>query len=300
MKKKTGIFIASCCCIFAVLAPGLFAKDPSPEQLIAGHLKAIVDAPAALSQIKSITFVGTSEVNFILGMSGNMSGTSMLVSEGPKMGIVMKFQDINYPGEYFAYDGKSVSVGHMKPGLKSPIADFMFRYNKVLKNGMIGGIFSNAWPLLDVKGDKPRNMKVRTTRVDGAELYELEYRPRDDHGDMKIRMYFDPETYRHVRTEYKVSTRDDVTTGFNSPIDGDGMVKDMAIAEVRGESYYTLTEKFDDFKKVGELTLPHSYTLDYMIDGLNQSGFIAKWNINILTWGFNTPGIDPDIFKAEK
>ena len=285
------------CCIFAVLIPGLYAADPSPEQLIAEHLKSIGET-ATMSKVKSITFIGTSEADFILGMSGNLSGTSMLVSEGQRMGIVMKFPDINYPGEYFAHDGKYVSVGHIKPGLKSPIADFVFRYNKIMKNGMLGGVFSKAWPLFDTKGNKPRSMKVRKTRVDGTDLYELEYRPRDDHGDMKIRMFFDPETYRHVRTEYKVTTRDDVTTGTGTPF-ADGGIRDMAIADVRGESFYTLIEKFEDFRQVDALTLPHVYTFDYMIDGTNQSGFIAKWKINVQELAFDAPSIDPNLFKAE-
>lgn len=286
MRKKTE-FLLVVCCVLGIQITGVFAKDPTPEQLIAEHLKSI-GTPAVVSQMKSSSFVGTAEVNFILGMIGQMKGPSMLMSEGSKIGIMIKFEDINYPGEYFAYDGKSVSVGNIKPGLKSPIADFLFRYNKIMKNGMLGGIFSRAWPLFDIKGNKPRNMKVRTTKVEGVTLYELEYRPRDDHGDMKIRMYFNPETYRHVRTEYKVSTKDDVTTG-NTPV----------IFEVRGESYYTLTEKFDDFRQVGDLTFPYSYTLDYMIDGINQSGFIANWKINVQEIGFNTPDINQNFFKVD-
>jgi hypothetical protein len=277
--------------------PGMCA-DPSPEQLVAEHLKSIGD-PAMMANIKSITLVGTAEADFILGMSGHMTGTSMLVSEGANMAAAMRFQDINYPGEYFAYNGKSVTVGHIKPGLKSPIADFLYRYNKIMKNGLLGGVLSNAWPLRDIKSNKP-NMKVRKTKVDGTDLYEIEYSPKDRHGDMKIRLYFDPETYRHVRTEYKVRTTDDVTTGFGTPFEAGGGVQDMAIAQVRGESYYTLIEIFDDFKKVGTMTMPHSYTLDYMIDGLNQSGFIAKWKINAVEIGFNAPGIDQKLFEAEK
>jgi len=297
MKKKT-VFLLVVSFTLIIQATWVWAKDPSPEELIAEHLKSIGEQ-AAMAQVKSIVFAGTSEVDFILGMSGNMAGASMIVSEGPKMGIVMRFQDINYPGEHFAYDGKNVTVGHMKPGLKSPIADFLYRYNKVMKNGMLGGVLSGSWPLLDIKGNKPRSMKVRTTKVEGTELYELEYRPRDDHGDMKIRFYFDPETYRHVRTEFKVSTKDDVTGGAGaSPFVG-GEVRDMAIADVRGESYYTLTETFGDFKKAGALTLPYSYSLDYMIDGTNQSGFIAKWKANAMEIGFNAPNIDQEIFNAK-
>ena len=298
MKRKITLLMMACC-MLAIQIPGVCDDNPSPEQLVAEHVKAIGEQ-AVLSQVKSITFVGISDVNFILGMSGQMSGNAILVSEGSQIGVIMRFQDINYPGEYFAYDGKAVTVSHMKPGLKSPIADFLYRYNKIMKNGMLGGVLSTAWPLLDIAGKKPRSMKVGKTKVEGIELYELEYRPRDDHGDMKIRMYFDPQTYRHVRTEYKVRTDNDVTGGVVSSPFQDGDVRDMAIADVRGESYYTLTEKFDDFKKVGAMMLPHSYEFDYMIDGNNQSGFIAKWKMNALEIGFNVPNIDEDFFKAEK
>jgi len=294
MKKKTSLLL-SVLCIIAVHLHGAPADNPSPEQLISAHLKAF-GVPDASSQIKSISFVGTTDAEFIQGMHGKMNGTVVSVSQGAKMGMVMKFQDQNYPGEYFAYDGKSVTVGNIQPGLKSPIADFLYRYNKVMKNGMLGGVFSNAWPLLNIKRSKPSYMNVRKTKVEGTELYELEYNPKDRHGDMRIRLFFDPETYRHVRTEYKVRTDNDVTTGFNEDPE-----TPLAISrQVKGESYYTLTEKFDDFKKVGSLTMPHSYTLDYMIDGPAQAGFIAKWKMNVLEIGFNTPDINPNVFKAQK
>lgn len=274
--------------ILAIQVCGMCADDITPELLVERHLNSIGDS-ALLSHVKSITIIGTSDVDFILGMNGQMTGTALIVSQGPKMAIAMRFQDINYLEEYFAYDGKSVTVKHIRPGLKSPIADFLFRYNKIMKNSMMGGVFSNAWPLFDIKHNQP-TMKVRKTRVEGTELYELEYRPKDFYGDMKIRFYFDPETYRHVRTEYKVNTRDDVTTGRPFSILGD----------IIGDSFYTLTEKFGDFSKVGGLTLPHSYILDYVIDGPAQSAFIARWKINALKIGFNTPDIDQKIFKAEK
>lgn len=297
MKRKTGAFLAICC-IFTIMVSGISAADLSPEQLVSEHLKSIGDTNM-LSQVKSISLIGNSEVNFILGMSGQMNGTSMLVSEGSQAGIGMMFDDINYPGEYFAYDGKNVTVGHIKPGLRSPIADFIYRYNKVMKNGIVGGVLSSAWPLLDIKRNRP-NMKARKTKVDGAELYEIEYRPRDNHGEMTIRMYFDPETYRHVSTEYKVRTDNDMTAGGNNPFNSNENSSILAISQVRGESFYTLTERFDDFRKVGALTLPYSYTIDYMIDGTNQPGFIAKWKISAIDIGFNTPNIDKNLFKAIK
>jgi hypothetical protein len=294
MPRKISFLLLIACCLFATQVPGADADAPSPEKLVAEHVKAIGN-PAMLSKVKSVTLIGTADANFILGMVGSMKGTSMLISEGPKIGITFKFSDINYPGEYFAFDGTEVTVQNMKPGLKSPIADFLYRYNKMMKQGLISGVFSNAWPLLDIKNHPKVKMKTHNAKVDGKELYELEYQPEDWFGDMKIRMFFEPGTYRHVRTEYKVRTTDDASAGFNPSPD-----THMAIGQVKGESYYTLVEKFEDFKKVGAFTLPHRYILHYMIDGPAQSGFIADWTLNAQQIGFNTPNINPKVFQAEK
>ena len=267
MRKKYG-FLLITCCILTVQIPGLCADNPSPEQLIALHLKSIGE-PAELSQIKSIAFAGISEVKFIIGSFGVSKGTAVLVSEGPKMALVMEFPIRNYSKEYFAYDGKAVTVGNIAPGIKSPLASFLHFYNKIMKNGVLGGVYSNAWPLLNI-GNKA-NMKVRKTRVEKTELYELEYRLEDYQSVIRIRLYFDPETWRHVLTNYYLGS----PTGFNpNP---------------------TLTEKFEDFRKVGNLTLPHSYTLHME----EWQGHIARWKIEVSDWIFNKPDIDPRIFRAE-
>ena len=300
MKRKTG-FLLIACCILAVQIPELYAqKNPSPEQLIAEHLKSIGD-PAALSAVTSITLTGNATVNFVIGMTGfqNQRGASTLVSEGAKMSIIMSFPDTNnYAGEHFAYNGKSVTVGNFTVGERSPIADFLRRYDKIMKNGMLGGVLSNAWPLLDVKSNRPRNMRVSKTKLAGMELYSLEYRPRDDHGDMKILMYFDPQTYRHILTEYRVQTQGDTTMGFD-PNANDG---DMAISRTSSETYYTLMERFDDFRKVGDLVLPHSYMLDFSVTHHgtgNMGGFAANWGIEALKWELNTP-VDQKLFNTER
>ena len=298
MKRNIG-FLLITCCILAVQVPGVYAKDPSPEQLIAEHLKSIGD-PAAISQIKSVILTGNAAVNFIIGSKGvpNQRGTFTIVSQGPQMGIVMRFPDTHtYPGEHFAYDGKTVTTENAYIGSRTPIADFIRRYNKIMKNGMLGGIFSNAWPLLDTKSNKA-NMKVRKTKLGGTEVYELEYRPRDNHGDMKIRMYFDTETYRHVCTEYKVQTPNDTTLLGAYVREGD-----ISVAATNSETYYTLVETFSDFRKVGEMTLPHGYTLDFNISHIGASvsgGYATKWTMEALEWRANTPEIDQRFFNTEK
>jgi hypothetical protein len=283
------------------------AKDQvAPEQVAASHLNAI-GSPAALAALKTLTFVGTTSVDFIQGMYGNMSGTSMCVSDGKKLGIVLKYSDINYPGEYFAYNGKDVSVGYMSPGQKSPLADFLFRYNGIMKEGLLGGVFSTGWPLLNLQ-EKQALLIYKETTIDGRRLHELEYRPKQGLGDMKIKLYFDQETYRHVRTEYRLRIRDDMTaspggygtrTGkFQSP-GGDTSASGFdTLSQGLPDSIYVLTEKFDDFKKVGAMTLPHLYTLDFSVEGQGHA-FIAKWTMKPAQWAFNR-AVDERLFIAQK
>jgi hypothetical protein len=104
-------------------------KDVSPEYVIAEHIKSI-GAPETLAKIKSRGFAGTASVDFIQGATGKVTGGQfMLVCEGRRLAIIMRYQDLEYPGEYFAFDGKEVTGGHIKPGQRSPLADFVYRYN---------------------------------------------------------------------------------------------------------------------------------------------------------------------------
>jgi hypothetical protein len=326
-------------CLFANLKESYSnsVEELTPEKLVAEHVKS-VGRPALLEKIQSRTFLGTSNVEFIQGMRGARKGTSVFVSQGPKVGIIMKYDDNSYPGEYFAYDGKDVTVGHMSPGQRSPIGDFIFRFNKLVKGGFIGGALTSSWPLLDLK-NKNVDMKYRRAKIEGRELHELEYHPKAGFGDIKIRMYFDLTTFRHVRTEYKVqSTRDasvalggskddsftaDPNKAFEdvrgtdpsrptSWVSGDPASNNSAsfnnassstqmggIGQDRPDSHYTLVERFEDYKREGGLMLPHRYVLEYSAEGAGQP-FIGHWFINIDKWAFNAANVDQKLFKALK
>ena len=56
-----------------------------------------------------------------MGGTGKLTGNSLFVSEGYMLGIIMKFGALDYPGDYFAYDGEEVTVSHINPGQRSPL-----------------------------------------------------------------------------------------------------------------------------------------------------------------------------------
>ena len=274
MKRKY-YYPLIACCILAIQVSGLCADNP--EQLIAAHLESIGSADA-LSQIKSITLVGALVPEFNQGSiyanqgsTYTTSGVAMLVSEGTKIGIVISpGGNASQTWEHFAYDGKDVTTRDISYRTKTLMSDFIHNYDWIMKNGLLGGVYSRGWPFLDAKGDSSNMRELRKTKVDGDELYEFEYRPADRYVGMTINLYFDPETYRHVRTQYR-------------------------------SSLFILTEKFDDFRKVDgvSLTLPHNYTLEHSA-AINSRIYVTTWNIDILAWEFNEPEINQDIFNGKK
>jgi hypothetical protein len=280
-------------------------KKLTAEEVIAAHLKSI-GTPEAIKAIQSRIISGVSGVKFIQGMVGTWNNGEFLVASEPqRMGLVMKFGALEYPGEYFAYDGKEVTVGSIKPGQKSPVAEFIYRNGGLVKEGLLGGTLSVAWPLLNLK-DRGAELKVTEGKIDGKAVYEVEYRPKKAMGDLKIKMFFDMENFHHLRTEYKVTHRDDLSSTRNAlgsaPItDGyaNGAARPNAtIMEGVANSYYTLIEKFDNFQKAGNLTLPYAYTIEYEVQGQGSS-FVANWNMRSNGQFTNNGQIDASFFKAK-
>lgn len=244
-----------------------------PEELVAEHLKSI-GTPEVLNSFKTRQMSGSALVKFVVGATGQLVGKAQLASDGQKYALFIKFDSTNYPGEQFAYDGNNTEVAYMRPGERSPLASFLDLYKDLMKEGLLGGTLTSAWPLLQVQERQPK-LKLGTRKIEGRELYELEYRPKKGLGEMKIKMYFDPETYRHLRTEYNLRRRASRSTSM--------------------DFVYTLVEQFDNFSEVDGMMLPHTYSMDFSIDG-EGSAFLAQWTINPEKWVHNTQ-IEPGLFK---
>ena len=297
-----------------------FAKDKglTPEEVVAAHMKSIGD-PELLATIKNRGISGKASVEFIQGGVGTLAGTSMVISSGRSLSIILNYGGVDYPGEYFAYDGTDVEVATISPGQRSPLGDFIFRYNGVMKEGLLGGVWSLGWPLLDIEKRDP-SLKYISTKVDGRELHEIDYTPKGGMNNIKVKLFFEPETFRHVRTEYMLKVQGEqalqagqtVTRGVPNSAkiaggQGSGPIsRDAGVQDQLAYSYYRLVEKFDNFREVkfkdskgGEtrsLIMPHSCALEYSVEGQGSS-FLGRWNLNADQWMQNGK-LDPSIFKA--
>ena len=261
-------------------------KKLTPEEVVSNHLKSIA-SPEVLAGIKSRALSGSASMKFIVGAVGDLSGQCEFVSEKQKLGIFCKYNALEYPQEHFAFDGKDVTVSYISPGRRSPLGDFLSRYEGIIKQGLMGGVLSVNWPLLDIEKARPK-MKYNKAKIEGRELHEIEYRPRKGMGDVKVRLYFDLDTFRHVKTEYKVSYNKQGAMKPITEIHADSLDVDV---------YYVLSEEYGDFREVDGMMLPHSYSVHYSRQE-GRSTYMVLWTIHAEQWSHNTP-IAPEFFHIQ-
>ncbi len=291
------LLVILCASFGIVWSESSFAEDKKlePEELVAEHLKSIGN-PEVLAGIKNRGLAGTASVSFIQGGTGKMTGSSLFVSEGNKLGIIMKFGAVDYPGEYFAFDGKEVTVGYINPGQRSPLADFIYRYNGLTEEGLLGGVLSAGWSLLNTEEKEPK-LKYDREKIEGRELHELQYRSKKGLDDVNVKLYFDLETFRHVMTEYRLRVRRDMSLQSDAVVTIGGATRSAGILDPDSDSIYVLVEKFDNFKEVDGLMLPHSYNIEYSVQGRGNSSII-HYAIEASQFMHNGE-INPQLFKAQ-
>jgi hypothetical protein len=131
------------------------------------------------------------------GSFGNLTGPAAFATDGEKQLFQILFNATNYPYEEASYDGKKVYASRITPDSYSPRGEFVRTYGQILTEGLFGGTLSTAWALLAVQEKKPRLPYAGLKKVQGQELHRLDYVPRRG-ADLRIYLYFDPETFRHV------------------------------------------------------------------------------------------------------
>ena len=96
MSRISCLVSAVVLCLFASVSwnGGSFAKDEvTPQDVVAGHLRSV--GTRSDGGGKDTGICRHIIVEFIQGMNGNMTGQSMCISDGKKLGIVLKYGDIN-------------------------------------------------------------------------------------------------------------------------------------------------------------------------------------------------------------
>lgn len=222
------------------------------EELVAHHLEALGPAPAATTGPRVLE--GACRLEIRRGGAANIAGQTRFTSEGRRLRIDLKFDQSSYWGESFAYDGARVEIGFIQPVRRSPLGNFLNAYDAVVKEGLVGGALSTAWPLLDLAGRHPKLRYDGLKKVDGRPVHQLRYQMAQGQGDIAIVMAFEADTFFHVGTTYKLRLR----PGLSQSIEGSASQVDV---------FLRLEEAFGDFVAVDGLHLPRRWTLKYETGG---------------------------------
>lgn len=280
-NSATSLLIAMLLMVCSSVSRSSVVEKMKPEEVVARHLESIGSAKARAA-ISTRILAGTSQVIFRTTPSGQAVGKAVLASEGSKSLFAMSFPSPVYPREQLGFNGNNFMAAFATPGLRSVLGNFLMTNDAIFRQGLMAGTLSSAWPLLDLQNHHAQLEYVGTKKIDDRVLHELRYSPRGN-SDLKISLFFDQETFRHVRTEYQ--------RVIPAPM---GKVEYSNVQEREGR--YKMVEEFSLFKPEGGLNLPHIYTIKLSVDTVNGT-FLAEWTIKLTQFEFNQK-IDQGAFSV--
>lgn len=284
----------------AVVPSNVHAQEKlRPEEIVAKHLDSIAAAELRAS-VKSRIAAGPVVAILRAPGTAKYDGRGVLASDGNKNMIGVGFENAGQFQERFAYDGKDVTVGFARPGVRGYLGDFLLTHDNIIKEGLVGGTLSDAWPLLDSSDKKPKLEYRGIKKSGGKTLHELRYTPQGG-SDLDISLFFDTETFQHVRTEYSRV----ISAGLGTGRAGDrGLQRGTGTAasgavDASGQqrpTRYKMVEHFADFKKQSGMTLPHSYKVELEMDTRGGT-FKGEWEFTLTDLAFNQK-IPADTFNV--
>lgn len=234
------------------------------EDLVERHL-ASIGTPGARASARSRHSRGSAQATFHMPKSGQIPGSAEFVSDGRMLRVDMRFGSQGYQGEQLVFDGKGVDVAQLDIRVRSHLSQFVFDYGVLMKEGLLGGAITTAWPLLDLPGRQPKLDYTGLKKVEGRQWHEVRYRAKRDSGDVQVALYFDPVSFRHAYSEYRLIVRAQTVQGT------DERGKPVADTSAANDTHYKIQEWFDDFRMVDSLTLPHTYRLSFSRRGPSQA-----------------------------
>jgi hypothetical protein len=269
------------CLLAATFIIGAAADKLTPAEVIAKHLDSIGPADAR-AKIHSLKIKGTCSLVVRQGGSGQVDGAALLESQGTQNLITMTFDSADYPFEALKFNGKKFIASQFRPGFRTAVAQFFVANDVIFREGIAGGTLSQAWPLLNLQQNNPKLENASLKKIDGQPLQAITYNPRKG-SDIKITLFFDPNTFQHVRTEY---SRDITVTDMQRI--GSGPSQAGQTTQRANDARVRASEEFSDFGPENGLNLPHVYKFHLNVQSETRPA-VVDWVFNLTEFRFNEP-----------
>lgn len=277
---------------FVLLAAGLCgvpatSQKLTPADVVAKHA-ASLGSGEARTRGKGTRIKGTVELIVKAGGAGNSAGNVVVASQGSQNMLTMTF-DAGEPTISFRFDGSKTTVTQFRPGRHTALEHFFAENQEIVGEGLVGGVLSESWPLLNLQEKNPKLEYAGMKKIDNRQVHAIKYRPRKG-SELNITLFFDAETFQHVRTEYEKTVYSTAQTRIPAQpgrLPGAG--------EARGAPQRLIVyEAFSDFKTEGGLNLPHVYKFELSVQS-NLRPLLINWTFNLTEFTFNAP-VNPSEF----
>lgn len=260
----------------------LYGQDKLKVSEIVSKHVASIGTPDAIAAAANRKIEGTAQARRIQNNFLTVEGKSLLASATDKFLLLMAFEatsDDAYKLERISFDGKKTNIPYVTESSRSAIGSFVYDYPEIAKQGLLGGPLFSSWALLDAAG-KIGNLSLQgKEKIGDIEAYKIRCVPRGGSA-LTIKLYFDTQTFRLVRTEYQRT----VTAGT------------VGVDEGRvTESRYKLIEDFSDYKQINGVTLPVTYKITFRVD-TSRLGREFEWVMKFNRFVFDQQ-IQPDVFR---
>lgn len=286
---RSPAFISFC---FVLLAAGLCVVPATSQKLTAADVvakhAASIGSAEARARAKGTRIKGTVELIVKAGGAGTSAGNVVMASHGSQNMVNLIFA-AGEPSTSFRFDGSKTTVTQFRPGRHTPLEHFFAENEEIVGEGLVGGVLSESWPLLNLQEKNPKLDYAGTKKIDNRQVHAIKYRPRKG-SELNITLFFDAETFQHVRTEYEKTVYSTAQTRIPG---APGRLP--SAGEARGAPQrLTVFEAFSDFKTEGGLNLPHVYKFELSVQS-NIRPLLLNWTINLTEFTFNAP-VDPSEF----
>lgn len=253
----------------------------APADVVAKHI-ASIGSTEARARVRGTRIKGAFELIIKAAGSGASEGEVIMASHGSQNMVNMAFSSDD-PATSFRFDGSKTTVTQFRPGRHTALEHFFAEHEEIVSEGLVGGVLSEAWPLFNLQEKNPKLDYSGTKKVDGRQVHAMKYKPRKG-SELSITLFFDAETFQHVRTEYEQT----VYSSAQTRIPGRPGLLPSASEARSPPQRLTAYESFSDFKSEGGLNLPHVYKFELQVQS-NQRPILINWTFNLTEFTFNAP-----------
>jgi hypothetical protein len=279
-KKIIGLFAIAL--IYAVSTVAIKAQELKVEDIISKHLDSI-GTKEKRAEINNRMAIGTSEFESKLP-SRKTAGKAAIVSDADNLLFIASLASKEYPFEKIGFFADKISLPFVTAGTRSPLGAYINDHSRILIEGLFTGSISSKWSLLNSQLKKGKLKSAGTKKIDGRKTYVLDYYLNGSSDEFTINLFFDAQTFQHLRTEYRhVIAPKQIVFGSSN--------------EHRNGVEIAMTEQFGDFKDETGLSLPHTYKIKYTTTS-NGGTYEYNWSVTISQYLFNQKLV-PNFFSFD-